>query len=113
MVTNKQMFEAMENVPQEQVDEIYALWFETCVPDQVKDAFSAENIVANDKMMTRMLIAQHGYGTAKKAIQALPLSKEHDGSRHTDRDGFPLVRRDLGTARRDAVELAGYWDHVK
>lgn len=110
MVTNKEMFARMEGVPEEQVDELYAIWFETCLPDEVKDGMRAENIVASDKMAMRMVIATHGYDTARKALLALPLSPDHDGSRHRDHEGFPLIRRDLVTLRREALNLADFWD---
>lgn len=103
----------VEGVPDEQVEEIYRAWFDTCVPEQLKERFSTPNVVLSDKLAARLLVAQWGIDIARKAIAALPLSPEHDGSRHKDHEGFPLVRRDLVTARHDALELAGYWDHVK
>ena len=106
--------EEVEKVPAEQVEELYGIWFATCVAEEIKEFHRDPAHEYSDKFGISLSIARHGYETTRKAILALPLSKEHDGSRHKGPDGVnPLVRRSVGDLLRDAVELAGYWDHVK
>jgi hypothetical protein len=106
--------EEVENVPAEQVDELHGIWFATCVAEEAQDVHRNPSQEYSDKFGIRRSIARHGYETTRKAILALPLSKEHDGSRHKGPDGVnPLIRRSVGDLLRDAEELAGYWDHVK
>jgi hypothetical protein len=103
----------VDAVPDEQVDEIYSTWFETCMPDEVKEAWSDSASVTQHKLQARLLIAQWGIEVARKAVAALPISPEHNGSRRKAPDGGRLLRQDLTTARIEAPDLADFWDNRK
>ncbi len=110
---NKLEPQEVEAVPDEHVEEIYQLWFDTCLPDEVKEQASTERVATQHRFAARLLIAQWGMDTARKAIKAIVLSPEHDGSRHRDEHGNRLIRRDLTTARLEAPNLVDYWDNKK
>lgn len=100
----------VEAVTDAQVDEIYSMWFDTCLPDEAKEAAGSERIVFQHRFATRLLIAEWGMEKSRKIVMALPLSPDHDGSRHRDENGSRLIRRDLSTARKDGGQLIEFWD---
>lgn len=102
---------AVDAVPDEQVRELWEMWVSTCpLPEEIRDAFREDPARTSDMLGMRIAIAKLGYETARKAVLAMPVSPDHDGSRHRHTDGNPLVRRDIGTLIADGHNLADFWD---
>lgn len=110
-MVNKAEMTAIENVPDEEVQTIWDLWITTCVIEESVAAEMNDSRLISAKLKIRMGIARWGYKMMHKAIQALSVSPDHDGSRHKY-EGSPLIRRSLSDLVENAPNLADYWDSI-